>query len=549
MKVYLFSLNPEASVRNQWDFGLVKSIFDDLGYDYSQDYDHFDYGMMAGIVVIPARHHIGMEERINAELAKLPKVKLILIGDEEGGFDVDKISHNDIEIFVQNPNPEQHDKYKRIGTGFPKHMLENLPTELPKKDLDFFFAGQSTYHAPELRPPMNVNYRRQEMAEQLEKLPKGKLVRSKGFTQGVEPKDYYADMARAKVAPCPSGPELPDTFRLFEALELGCVPIVDEVVHKFGREPKEYDGYWEWFFGEVPPFPIIKNYVGLPDAVKFGVDNYPDLNNKVQAWWYQQKWKLKEDLMDYDQHLTVVIPVSPIKSHPSTKILDETIESIRYHLPKVKIIVSFDGVREEQANLHMAYIEHIRAVMWKHRDIYPVIFGEHRHQVGMMRELLDHHIKTPTIMYVEQDTPLEKEYIDFGAVFDLIDSGESNLVRFHHESSIPTDHQHMMIGEVEVNDLEEDTGLKFVKTVQWSQRPHIASTAFYRRLMSEFSPDAKCFLEDKLHGVVWNSYLADGKQGYNQWRLHIYHPEGNIRRSYHTDGRNGAEKYDDKQTF
>ena len=547
MKVYLFSLNPEASVRNQWDAGLLLSIFDDLEFDYSQDYDHFDYGMNGGIVVLPARHHIGLEERINVELAKLPSVKLFLIGDEEAQFNVEKIKHPNIDITVQNPRPDQHDKYKRIGTGIPKHFLDNIPAELPVKDLDYFFAGQSTYHAPNLNPPMNVNHRRRLMAEALENKPNGVLIRSKGFTQGIEPKDYYATMARAKVAPCPSGPELPDTFRLFEALELGCVPIADEITEKVNKG-EDFAGYWTWFFGEEPPFPVIRDYNNLRGWVDDCVENYPDLNNKCQAWWYQQKWKLKDDLYT-DQLVTVVIPVSPIKSHPATDVLDETIASIRHHMPKVKIIVSFDGVREEQADLHMNYIEHIRAVLYKHRDIYPVIFGEHRHQVGMMRELLENHITTPMVMYVEQDTPLEKDYIDFGAVLDLIESGESNLVRFHHESSIPKEHEHMMLGKVDVSDLDDDDKLMFVKTVQWSQRPHIASTAFYRRVMSEFSDEAKCFIEDHMHGVVYNAYLKDGKLAYNQWRLHIYHPTGNIRRSYHTDGRKGEAKFDESQIF
>lgn len=537
MKVYFFSLNKEANAKNQWDAGLLLSLFDDLGYDYSQDYDHFDYGMTGGIVVIPARHHVGMELQIDAELGKLPWAKLFLLGDEEGSFDVSKITQPKVEIYVQNPSPDKHEPYKRIGTGFPSHMLDSIPLEVPKKTLDFFFAGQSTYHAPELVPPMNVNYRRQEMADELEKVKGGQIVRSKGFTQGVGHEVYYAELASAKVAPCPSGPELPDTFRLFEALEMGCVPIADETVHKYGRERKEYKGYWEWFFGETPPFPIAIN--GWADAVQFGVENYPDLNNKCQAWWYQQKWKLKDDIYP-DQQITVVIPVSPIKSHPSTKILDETIASIRHHMPKVKIIVSFDGVREEQGDLAMAYGEHIRAVMYKHRDIYPVIFGEHRHQSGMLKVLLEQHITTPYIMYVEQDTPLEKDPIAWGDILDLLESGESNLVRFHHESSIPPDHEHMMLG------LSGD----FMRTVQWSQRPHVATTAFYRQVMSLFSPDTKSFIEDFIHGVVWNAYLRDGKHAYNQWRLHIYHPDtGNIRRSYHTDGRQGAEKYDDTQTF
>lgn len=535
MRVISFSLNPEANAFHQWDTGLLLDV---LNIDILEVEDSNSLPICPeAIVVIPARHHLGLEEAVNAELAKIDKVKLYLIGDEEAQFDVSKISHSNIEITVQNPRPDKHSGYKKLGTGYPKHFLDSIPADMPKKDLAFFFAGQSTYHAPELKPPMNVNHRRRLMAEQIEGRKDGILVRSVGFTQGLEPTEYYKNMARAKVAPCPSGPELPDTFRLYEALELGCVPIADEITQKVNGG-EDFPDYWSWFFDEKPPFPVIRDYSELNKVIDESVAQYPDLNNKCQAWWYQEKWKLRDEV-DLDQLLTVVIPVSPIKSHPSTKILDETIESIRFHLPNVKIIISFDGVREEQADLGSNYREHIRAVLYKYRDIYPMIFGEHKHQSGMMKALLDNHITTPLVMYVEQDTPLEKEYIAWGEIYHMIESGESNLVRFHHESSIPTEHNHMMLNK------KGD----FTQTVQWSQRPHIASTAFYRRIMSEFSEKSNCFLEDHLHGVVWNSFVKDGKLAYNQWLLHIYTPEGNIRRSYHTDGREGAEKYDTSQTF
>lgn len=538
MKVYLFSLNPEASARNQWDFGLLKQIFDDFGYDYSQDYTQFEYGMQGGIVVIPARHHVGMELEVDRELGKLPWAKLFLIGDEEGSFDVSKLTQPKLDITVQNPRPDKHSEYKRLGTGFPSHMANAIKTEVPKKDLQFFFAGQATFHAPQLSPPMNVNFRRKEMSDQLELIKHlGDIYRSEGFTQGLSYEEYYDRLGRAKVAPCPSGPELPDTFRMYEALEMGCVPIADELTQTM-RKGEDFPDYWKWFFEEDVPFPVIREYQNLNSMIEDAVSQYPDLNNKCQSWWYQKKWQIKDGINEH-QAITVVIPVSPIKSHPSTAILDETIASIRHHLGAVKIIVSFDGVREEQRDLAIAYGEHIRAVLYKHRDIYPVIFGEHRHQSGMMKVLLEQHITTPYVMYVEQDTPLEKEPIEWGRILDLLEEGTSNCVRFHHESSIPKDHEHMMLGSFDT----------FTQTVQWSQRPHIATTAFYRQMMSLFSPDSKSFIEDFIHGVVWNGYLRDGKKAYYLWRLHIYTPEGNIRRSYHTDGRQGAEKYDDTQIF
>jgi hypothetical protein len=519
MNVYLLSLNPEASARKQWDFGLLQQIFDDLGYDYSKDYKHLETGMPGGIVVLPARHHAGLETQVNAELLKLPFVKLFLIGDEEASFKVEALSHPNIEITVQNPRPPLHNNYYKLGTGFPGHLQAHLPT-LPVKDLDYFFSGQITHS------------RRQQLADNLTTTSAGYFNATAGFTQGLEPSDYYQQMARAKVALCPSGPELPDTFRLFEALEMGCVPIADEITPK-----QDFVDYWTWFFNEEPPFSVIRDYQDVNGWIKDLAGQYPTLNNDCQAWWYRQKWQIKDRI--FDQKLTVVIPVSPIKSHPSTEILDETIASIIHHLPSVKIIVSFDGVRAEQQDLLTDYQQHIRAVLWKHRDIYPVIFSDHQHQVGMMRQLLQQHISTPMIMYVEQDTPLEKEFIDFTTIYGLIETGYSNLVRLSHESEILPEHQHMMLGN------EGD----YTQTVQWSQRPHIASSAFYKRVMQEFSPEARCFIEDKMHGVVWNAYVTDGKLGYNQWRLHIYTPEGNIRRSYHTDGRQGAAKYDDTQRF
>lgn len=497
-------------------------MFDDLGIDYTTDYTSLPK-VDKGIVLIPARHHAGLEGQVNKQLANIKQVQLYLIGDEESVFDVTKISHPDIQITVQNPRPKIHDDYYKIGTGYPTHFLNDIPRLPPSKDLDYFFAGQTTAHNPN-RVKMISAISSNQLNSQ--------VVITDGFGQGLAHQDYYAGMARSKVALCPSGPELPDTFRLFEALELGCLPIVDEVSRK-----QRFDGYWEWFFNEQPPFTIIKNYPDINGYINNNVKQYPEQNNKVQAWWYRQKWAVKDRLVKQD--VTVVVPVSPIKSHPSTAIIDETLASIKYHLPHAKIIVSFDGVRDEQSHLSDKYHEHIRAVLYKHRSIYPVIFAEHRHQSGMMRYLLDNIIDTPYLMYVEQDTPLEKTSLELGSTIDLIGKGHSNLVRFHHETVIPDPHKHMMFNKVG----------NYTQTAQWSQRPHLASTAFYKRVMAQFSEDSKCFIEDLMHGVVWNAYVTDGKLGYNQWRLHIYTPEGNIKRSYHLDGREGATKYDSTQTF
>ena len=243
--------------------------------------------------------------------------------------------------------------------------------------------------------------------------------------------------------------------------------------------------------------------------------------------------------------ITAVVPVSPIKSHPETTILAETLDSIRTCLPDAEIILTFDGVREEHESRRPDYDEFTRRALWladhHYRNVFPLIFDRHEHQTGMMRATLPH-ITTTLVMYVEQDTPIvTDEPIDWDTITDFVASGRSNVVRLYHEAVVPGAHTHLMHNH--------DDG--FLQTSQWSQRPHVASLAYYRRIMdNHFTPSAKCFLEDKLHSVVQEAYKIDGIAGWNQHRVHIYDPgNGNMKRSYHTDGRAGEAKYDDTQVF
>lgn len=244
--------------------------------------------------------------------------------------------------------------------------------------------------------------------------------------------------------------------------------------------------------------------------------------------------------------ITVVVPVSPIKSHPDTAILDETLASIRHHLPKAEIFLTFDGVRKEQEHRRRDYNEFIRRALWnadhKYGPVLPFLFDDHMHQSGMMRAALAE-IDTPLLMYVEQDTPLvTDEVIGWRGIKDIITSGVSNVVRLYHEGVLQPEHAHLMHGT---------DCLQFIRTSQWSQRPHVASTAYYRRIMdSHFTTEAKSFIEDRMYGVLEEAYKRDRDLGWHQHRIHIYDPGmGNMKRSYHTDGRAGEAKYDDSQVY
>jgi len=163
-----------------------------------------------------------------------------------------------------------------------------------------------------------------------------------------------------------------------------------------------------------------------------------------------------------------------------------------------------------------------------------IVYLEFLHQAMMMKRTLCRvRVKTPLILYVEHDTPLvTDEPIEWQHCMQAIYGEEYNSVRFMHESHILPEHEYLMCGRAE--------GWPLIKTIQYSARPHLASTDWYRRLIAgNFTEDSRTFLEDKLHSVVqcapWERY-----------RLAIYAPPGNMKRSLHLDGRSVDPKYEMK---
>lgn len=240
--------------------------------------------------------------------------------------------------------------------------------------------------------------------------------------------------------------------------------------------------------------------------------------------------------------ITVVIPVSPIPAHPDADILTATIDSVRHHLPGVDILLTFDGVRAEQQHLREQYTEHIARVHRMSdtgkfgRPVRILEFDTHQHQVGMMRHAIDQ-IDTPLLMYVEHDMPLRVgRRIDFPGIAEFILSGRSDLVRLYLRETMPDAHAYLMHGRDEID-------ARFLRTTQWSQNVHVASTELYRRILTEhFSPDANCFIEDRMWGAASETCPE-------KFRLHIYWPEDDIKYLLHLDGRRTESKFEAQQVY
>lgn len=281
MKAYILKLNKEANLQEQWDLGLVKDLIEGKLWR-TPDWEGFTLEEVThlpkqdkAIVCIAGRHHEGWEKDVHCNLINIKRVVLFILGDEEAKFDISKLKHRNIEIWVQNPHIGIHENVNRIGTGYPQHLKDNLPA-YSNKEYELFFSGQVTHQ------------RRTELVEAIRNTNLGEYIvnETTGFTQGLEPKEYYSNMAKSIVSPAPSGAVIPDSFRLFEALEMMSIPIADN------KTPDgEILAYWDWLFGEIAPFPTVSNWYALQDIIYNIRAEYPQNIHKQTEWWI--KWKRK----------------------------------------------------------------------------------------------------------------------------------------------------------------------------------------------------------------------------------------------------------------
>ena len=264
-----------------WDQHFVKLLTSNrlsptgLNFTDHAGYPNVDDGC---ILVVPGAYWVNQIYRINEAIERYRWVLLIKVSDEYDRFDIARVVHPNIKFWVQTPAKDYGDA-RLFGCGFPPHF--NNLTAKPK-DLDLFLSAQRTH------------IRRDQAFDALEKIRTNKMLinQTEGFTRGLTPTEYVDAMLRAKVAPAPSGVFSPDSFRLYEALEAGVVPIADDVSPQCDGA-----GYWKRLFPDAP-FPVLTDYADLPSMVDEALSGWPGNAQEITAWWARQKHRYAQGLVE-----------------------------------------------------------------------------------------------------------------------------------------------------------------------------------------------------------------------------------------------------------
>jgi hypothetical protein len=84
--------------------------------------------------------------------------------------------------------------------------------------------------------------------------------------------------------------------------------------------------------------------------------------------------------------ITIILATSIIPAHPNTKMIDETIRSMRVHFPDNEIIMQIDGLRKEQKQRKPDYDEYKNRILWKLRKELTQEFGKDLWEKSLERQ-------------------------------------------------------------------------------------------------------------------------------------------------------------------
>jgi hypothetical protein len=255
-----------------WEDEWVEYLFKDIPHKTIENLDHTQFIDNSVIVdaICWAPYH---NAYINTLASKGYKFGMVHLTDESTQDDIS--SYDKCKFVLRNyyrgPMPE-HVMHIPLGwnTGFTDYVQDKTSS-----------ARQYTWAFVGARWDQNRN----DMSSAMSSVPNGSLYVADHTGPRLAPAQMGRFYSEAIFVPCPRGAIIIDSFRVTEALEAGCIPIV------------ERSDYWFDMHGKDFPAIQVDNWLQAPAIIRHHLNNPSKLEALrilCKAWWDSNKYNVNK---------------------------------------------------------------------------------------------------------------------------------------------------------------------------------------------------------------------------------------------------------------
>lgn len=283
-KVIWFDVNLD-----KWEYDWISELLEDIETEIIVTNTFENLPPLENCVVV-CNHAVNYRAYLDALRRNGNQYGVILLSDENVMEPMEYVHDPNCKFVARNyfhPFYHLHPKVFVFGlgykTGFTK--VDDEFKTFKDRELDWCFAG--SVH----------NDKRKEAIEKFKNYSGDyKLHTCSGFnaTDGLSTEEYRKLLNNCKFALCPQGQENMDSFRIYEALEAGAVPVTIKHSQHMIIEPS----YWHAiFYGDLNlPFVIGADWDDAVNQLKnLKIQDCEKMQSNCQAFWSRWKttWKTK----------------------------------------------------------------------------------------------------------------------------------------------------------------------------------------------------------------------------------------------------------------
>lgn len=170
---------------------------------------------------------------------------------------------------------------------------------------------------------------------------------------------------------------------------------------------------------------------------------------------------------------TIIVPISPIPSHPSTEMLERAVRSIHEHLGAHDwplILVCDGGTRDRS---YSQFKEHLRALVAHDKAFQQASVLEctyWRHLSGVLEEALQH-VKTELVLIFQHDHEVRRRVNIAGILACFANPAIKHLRLNRHDNKVE--------GWDFILEPFPEAPIPLLKTAAWSDMPHFVRKTYY----------------------------------------------------------------------